>query len=191
MAVRLIQQGQKDHYAATAVALAVAVARAGGQAVQSLPFGYEGPPVEHEGWLRREDLTRWLTQLGILVAGERFNALLAQSAIDSAIQECWLRVEKFDEWRPGMASGSGWTEVIQPQAAGIARAAQMAAETAASVVRAGEMSGSLDDTKPEVQAGSKGAPSRPEVKPKRSTEKGEGRVKLIAAPDKAPQVRGR
>jgi hypothetical protein len=130
MAVQLIQRSRDDGDAAAAVALATAVARAGGQNVQSLPFGYEGPGVEHEGWLRREDLTRWLTQLGSLVAGGRFNADSARLAVEYALREYWLRAERFDAWRPGMPSGSGWTDVIQPQAAGIARATQMAAEPA-------------------------------------------------------------
>ena len=131
MAVRLIQRGRDDTDAAAAVALATAVVRTGGQNVRSLPFGYDGPRVEHEGWLRREDLTRWLTQLGGRVAGGRFNADSARLAVENALHEYWLRAERFDAWRPGMPSGSGWTDVIQPQAAGIARASQMAAELAA------------------------------------------------------------
>ena len=130
MAVRLIQRGRDDSDAVAAVALATAVARAGGQNVRSLPFGYDGPRVEHEGWLRREDLTRFLTQLGGLVVGSQFNADAARKAVEFALHEFWLQVKQFDEWQPGMKSGSGWIEVIQPQAAGIARAAQIAAEPA-------------------------------------------------------------
>ncbi|MBM4094249.1 MAG: hypothetical protein FJ276_33300 [Planctomycetes bacterium] len=124
LATLLIQRGGVETDAAAAVALAEAVSRAGGQNVESLPFGYEGPRVEHEGWLRREDLTRWLTQLGRMVAGDRFNADSARLAVEYALREYWLRSERFDAWRPGMRSGSGWTEVVQPQAAGIARATE-------------------------------------------------------------------
>lgn len=141
MAVRLIQRGRAESDAAAAVALAAVVGRAGGQNVRSLPFGYDGPRVEHEGWLRREDLTRWLTQLGGLVVGGRLNADSARLAVEYAIREYWLRAEQFDEWQPGMKSGSGWIEVIQPQAAGIARAAQMAAEPAAAKKSVAPMDG--------------------------------------------------
>ncbi|MEI8373763.1 MAG: hypothetical protein WCJ35_13125 [Planctomycetota bacterium] len=77
MAVRLIRI--KSDYgpspvtravALAAVALAEAVIRAGGQSVESLPFGYEGPRKKHESWLRREDLTRWLAQLGGLITSD-------------------------------------------------------------------------------------------------------------------------
>jgi|GEM_PF-2099536 len=53
MAATLLNRGE---YPAAAVALACAAGLGGSRNVQSLPFGYDGPRIEHERWLRREDL---------------------------------------------------------------------------------------------------------------------------------------
>ncbi len=98
-----------------------------------------------------------------------------------------------------MKSGSGWIEVIQPQAAGIARAAQMAAEPAAAFSHTRPAPAIAPTTtppwkpvaqaptpEPTAEADSDAADETTNAttgtkKTKRSTERGEGRVKLIAA----------
>lgn len=98
--------------------------------MESLPFGYEGPRVEHKGWIKRDDLAVKLAQLGGLIVGGRFNADCANVAVAEALRNYWLREQRFDTWRPGMESGSGWTTVVQAQPAGIARARELAAAPA-------------------------------------------------------------
>jgi hypothetical protein len=187
MAVELVRRQRPDCDAAAAVALADAICRDGSQSIKALPFGYDGPRMQLNGWIRREALTRSLLQLGSLLTKGRFNANSARSAVSFAVREYWLREERYDDWRPGMESGSGWTEVIQPQAAGVTRAAQMAAEPAMprppapepamprppAPEPAADADNGVEDEAPIAKARAK--------KPKRSTERGEGRAKLIAA----------
>lgn len=126
-AARLLEQwSQQDSCAGAAVAMAAAMGRAGHWSVRSLPFGYEGPSIRHEGWIKRDDLALKLTQLGGLIGGRRFAARHADTAIAHAVQEYWLREERHDGWRPGMESGSGWKKVVQAQPVGLARASEMA-----------------------------------------------------------------
>lgn len=126
-AARLLEQwSQQDSCAGAAVTMAAAMGRAGHWSVRSLPFGYEGPSIRHEGWIKRDDLALKLTQLGGLIGGRRFTAMHADTAIAHAIQEYWLREGRHDGWRPGMESGSGWKKVVQAQPVGLARATELA-----------------------------------------------------------------
>jgi hypothetical protein len=124
LAAILLQDG---HCPLAAVALATAVAKGGRPHVQSLPFGYAGPTIDHIGWVRREDLTRWLMQCGVATLGSGFDADAARCAVATAIEEYWLETKRFNEWRPGMKRGSGHIEVVHSQPAGM----QLARETAA------------------------------------------------------------
>lgn len=134
LAVILLQGG---HYPLAAVALATAVAKGGQQHVQSLPFGYAGPTIDHIGWVRREDLTRWLMQCGVAALGSGFDADVARCAVATAIEEYWLETKRFNEWRPGMKSGSGRIEVVHSQPAGM----QLAKEAVAGGLRSSPTAG--------------------------------------------------
>ncbi|HRR86051.1 MAG TPA: hypothetical protein P5316_13660 [Phycisphaerae bacterium] len=126
-AARLLEQWSREGACAgAAVAMAAAMGRAGHWSVRSLPFGYEGPSIRHEGWIKRDDLALKLTQLGGLICGRRFAARHADTAIARAVQEYWLREGQHGGWRPGMESGSGWKTVVQAQPVGLGWAREMA-----------------------------------------------------------------
>jgi len=52
-----------QHPEAAVTLVAAAMGRAGKWCVESLPFGYDGPRVEHQGWIKREDLATKVAQL--------------------------------------------------------------------------------------------------------------------------------
>jgi len=127
LAALLLEKSATGQHPEAAVTLvAAAMGRTGKWCVESLPFGYAGPRVEHQGWIKREDLATKVAQLWGIIAGGKFHAELVPYTIDRAMQAYWLSEKNYDTWRPGMQSGTGWTKVVQAQPVGIARARELA-----------------------------------------------------------------
>ncbi|MCL2646270.1 MAG: hypothetical protein FWD61_04585 [Phycisphaerales bacterium] len=127
LAALLLEKSTAGQHPEAAVTLvAAAMGRTGKWCVESLPFGYDGPRVEQQGWIKREDLATKAAQLWGLIAGTKFYAELVPYTIDRATQAYWLSEKNYDTWRPGMQSGAGWTKVIQAQPVGITRARELA-----------------------------------------------------------------
>jgi len=80
----------------------------------SLPFGYEHFDLNyrHTGWVLRDDLHRVAIQiLGFANPDETAitTAMRVDAACDHAVHAGLVESQRHDRWRPGMASGSGWT----------------------------------------------------------------------------------
>ncbi|MCL2649067.1 MAG: hypothetical protein FWD61_19055 [Phycisphaerales bacterium] len=137
LAAMLLEKSTAGQHPEAAVTLvAAAMGRTGKWCVESLPFGYAGPRVEHQGWIKREDLATKVAQLWGLIAGSKFYAELVPYTIDRATQAYWLSEKNYDTWRPGMQSGTGWAKVVQAQPVGITRAQELAMASASAATPA-------------------------------------------------------
>ncbi|MCL2647110.1 MAG: hypothetical protein FWD61_08910 [Phycisphaerales bacterium] len=132
LAALLLEKSTAGQHPEAAVTLvAAAMGQIVGCCVVSLPFGYSGPRVEHQGWIKRDNLEAMVAQLWGIIAGGKFHAELVPYTIDKAKQAYWLREDNYDAWRPGMESGTGWTKVVQAQPVGIVRARELAMASSA------------------------------------------------------------
>ena len=92
-----------QHPEAAVTLVATAMGRTGKWCVESLPFGYAGPRVEHQGWIKREDLAMKVAQLWGIIAGSKFYAELVPYTIDKVTQAYWLSEDRV----PAVVEGSG------------------------------------------------------------------------------------
>lgn len=136
-AERLIHQNKHltlhdETLACAAVLVTAALGHLRRYRLVSLPFGYSGPRVAHDGWVRREDVERVWTQLAGLLHPAQTGQHLALTAEQAAGQACELNLvepKDYDAWEPGMPSGSGWCKVLKPTVFGLAKARRTAAPT--------------------------------------------------------------
>ena len=94
-----------------------------------LPFGYSGPTIEAHGWIDCETLERVGKQIvGMLWPHSDADdvAVAVEHAISEAVRLGFLEQRRYDAWRPGMPSGSGWQWAVSatPYGAMKARAAR-------------------------------------------------------------------
>jgi hypothetical protein len=115
---------RRGDLANAAAMAACALGRLPGWQVVSLPFGYGGVRIEHNGWIKRDDLELFMTQLmGLLQPGCSAHVVRqeANGAVWEAIHFGLVECKNYDAWRPGMPSGSGWCEVVAITTYGLAR----------------------------------------------------------------------
>ncbi|MEW6199138.1 MAG: hypothetical protein AB1601_10830 [Planctomycetota bacterium] len=99
-----------------------------------LPFGYQGPTIKSHGWLDCDILERTGKQIvGLLWAdcAPDTVALRVEHAISEAVRLGFLEETRYDAWRPGMPSGSGWRVALAATTYGVAKARPATAPTAA------------------------------------------------------------
>ncbi len=141
-----------------------------------LPLGYSGPTVKSGGWLDRDVLERAGKQIvGILWADctAETVAFRVEHAASEAVRLGFMEEQRYDAWRPGMASGSGWRTAVMATPYGVMRAHGAAVSSAprefnvrqpqpptATVVVAPPASGA--STSDEIPAVNADAPSRDE-----------------------------
>ena len=90
-----------------------------------LPFGYEGPQTRWRGWLERRTLERVGKQVvGLIWRDDSAEAIAAavECAVSEGIRLGFLEQRRYDAWRPGMRSGSGWRWAVTATPYGVARA---------------------------------------------------------------------
>lgn len=90
-----------------------------------LPLGYSGPTIKSGGWLDRDVLERAGKQIvGILWADctAETVAFRVEHAASEAVRLGFLEEQRYDAWRPGMASGSGWRAAMMATPYGVMRA---------------------------------------------------------------------
>lgn len=90
-----------------------------------LPFGYQGPTIKSHGWLDRDILERTGKQIvGLLWddCAPDAVALRVEHAMSEAVRLSFLEETRYDAWRPGMPSGSGWRTAISATPYGITKA---------------------------------------------------------------------
>lgn len=90
-----------------------------------LPFGYQGPMIKSPGWLDRDALERTAKQIvGLLWddCAPDTVALRVEQAISAAVRLGFLEETRYDAWRPGMPSGSGWRVALAATPYGVAKA---------------------------------------------------------------------
>lgn len=89
-----------------------------------LPFGYQGPTIKSNGWLDRDILERTGKQIVGLLWDDCTPETVA-SRVEQAISEAarlgFLEELRYDAWRPGMPSGSGWRVALAATPYGIMR----------------------------------------------------------------------
>lgn len=87
-----------------------------------LPFGYEGPVVKSFGWLDRDDLELVLKQIVGLTWLDCFAQevdLIVKQAVSTAINLGLIEYKRYDAWRPGMSTGSGWRDAVSATTYGV------------------------------------------------------------------------
>lgn len=90
-----------------------------------LPFGYNGPQVRSRDWIDREVLERVGKQIVGMVWHDDLPAAVAlkvETAIKEALRVGFMEQQRYDAWRPGMPSGSGWRSAVTATPYGLARA---------------------------------------------------------------------
>lgn len=90
-----------------------------------LPFGYQGSTIKSHGWLDRDTLERTGKQIvGLLWddCAPDAVALRVEHAISEAVRLGFLEETRYDAWRPGMPSGSGWRVALAATAYGATKA---------------------------------------------------------------------
>ncbi len=119
-----------DH---AAVLLASVLGRLPRHLITHLPLGYEGPRVQTSDWIDRETLE----QIGKQVVGLLWDEIPATRvsdnvgrAISGAIRSSYLEEQRYDAWRPGMRSGSGWRTAVCVTRYGVKRARKEAEQRA-------------------------------------------------------------
>jgi len=138
-----------------------------------LPFGYQGPAIKSHGWLDRDILERTGKQIVGLLWDDCTPDTVAfrvEHAISEAVRLGFLEETRYDAWRPGMPSGSGWRVALAATTYGVAKARPASAPTAAEdQVTAGQRNaaaGPIPDGKRIAEASANAAkssdPPRPE-----------------------------
>lgn len=100
----------------------------------SLPFGYEKLEFEikHEGWVLEKHAVQITTQ-ALLLCDPTHPVDLAPTTVGNGLKAaiaCTLiEARRYDSWRPGMPSGSGWTRALRQTVAGRARLVTYARES--------------------------------------------------------------
>jgi len=92
--------------------------------VTSLPFGYEGPQIDHRGTVNRDDVIRATAQLvGLVHPNCRAEAVAVQAskAVADAVDLHFLENTRYDAWRSGMPNGSGWCDAVTVTEYGLSR----------------------------------------------------------------------
>ena len=96
-----------------------------------LPFGYSGPTIKSHGWLDRDALEQVAKQIvGLMWADcspDRV-AFQVEHAISEAIRLGFMEEKRYDAWRPGMRSGSGWRSAVMATPYGVMKAGQATSE---------------------------------------------------------------
>lgn len=93
----------------------------------SLPFGYGNPDreIKHSGWVLQKDLERIAIQiLGLAQPDQSAEIAAVQmcNTYQDAVSSGLLESHRYDSWRPGMASGAGWTKAYHVTPYGVLRA---------------------------------------------------------------------
>jgi len=90
-----------------------------------LPFGYSGPTVRSQQWIKRETME----QLGKQIVGMIWHdaspdtvASCVHGAVSRAIHLGYMEQQEYDAWRPGMRSGSGWRSAVTATPYGVTKA---------------------------------------------------------------------
>lgn len=99
-----------------------------------LPFGYQGPTIKSHGWIDRDILERTGKQIVGLLWDDcppDTVAFRVEHAISEAVRLGFLEETRYDAWRPGMPSGSGWRVALAATTYGVAKARPASAPTAA------------------------------------------------------------
>jgi hypothetical protein len=90
-----------------------------------VPFGYGGPEVQSRDWMERRALARVGKQIVGLMWCDRppeSIAVAVETAISEAVRVGFMEQQRYDAWRPGMPSGSGWRSAVRATPYGLARA---------------------------------------------------------------------
>lgn len=175
LAVQLLGDQRRCHHTRLEAALTL-LAAALGQLAQfnptHLPFGYEGPQVQSRGWLERRTLERVGKQIvGLIWHHDSAETVAAavECAVSEGIRLGFLEQRRYDAWRPGMRSGSGWRYAVTATPYGVARANRLAAQAdgaapAASRPRPGHSlpSSGSQQTRENRQSASRASPIAPE-----------------------------
>jgi len=104
-----------DLRARTVTAVASGLGRLRRWYIVSFPFGYEGPQIDRQGWVKSEDVVRAAAQLvGILQLDQAPKAVAAGVAegLEEAVNTHLMERKPHDAWRPGMRSGSGQCQIV-------------------------------------------------------------------------------
>lgn len=99
-----------------------------------LPLGYSGPTIKPSGWLDRDALERTAKQIVGLVWADCSPDTVAfrvERAISEAIRLGFMEKQRYDAWRPGMPSGSGWRIALAATAYGVMKAGAAGASSSA------------------------------------------------------------
>lgn len=89
-----------------------------------LPFGHEGPEMKSREWMERRALERVGKQIVGLIWCDRppeSIAIAVETAVSEAVRVGFMEQQRYDAWRPGMPSGSGWRSVVRVTPYGLVR----------------------------------------------------------------------
>jgi hypothetical protein len=124
---RLIGRGRSWHNSPLAEALTLLASLLGKLRQfnpMHLPFGYEGPRIQPPAWVEREALESIGKQIAGLVWHDMAPATVAMAVgktVSEAVSHGFLQEQQYDDWRPGMRSGSGWTSKLSATPYGMAK----------------------------------------------------------------------
>ncbi len=93
-----------------------------------LPFGYAGPRMQSRGWVDRDALERVGKQIVGLMRPQmaaEVVAIVVQDAVSESVRLGFVDERRYDAWRPGMPSGSGWRSAVATTPYGVSRACRM------------------------------------------------------------------
>lgn len=118
-----------------------------------LPFGFGGPIVHSRFWIDQETLDGIAKQIIGLVQHDLKPDAIAQHvevAISEAVRLGFLTQRRYDAWRPGMPSGSGWRCALMATPYGVTKASMACRDNPEPSVPPGDDSVVIRDAVPQT-----------------------------------------